>query len=71
MRRAAPVPPVTSSSKRRTEVSYEAVLARLVTARRFGVRLGLERTLRWFERGRQPERRTGTALDDAEIPATD
>jgi acetyl-CoA carboxylase carboxyl transferase subunit beta len=32
----------------------------------------LERTLRWFERGRQPERRTGTVGDaDAELPATD
>ena len=35
----------------------------------------LERTLRWFERGRQPERRTGSivelALDDVELPATD
>ena len=32
----------------------------------------LERALRWFERGREPDRRTGTAADDvAEIPATD
>jgi acetyl-CoA carboxylase carboxyl transferase subunit beta len=31
----------------------------------------LERTLRWFERGRQAERRTGTAIDETEIPQTD
>lgn len=31
----------------------------------------LERSLRWFERGRQAERRTGTALDESEIPQTD
>jgi hypothetical protein len=32
----------------------------------------LERTLRWFERGREPERRTGTVADEnAELPATD
>jgi len=34
----------------------------------------LERTLRWFERGRHPERRTGSILaaqDEAELPATD
>jgi acetyl-CoA carboxylase carboxyl transferase subunit beta len=32
----------------------------------------LERTLRWFERGRTPEHRTtGTVRDDADIPATD
>jgi hypothetical protein len=32
----------------------------------------LERTLRWFQHGRQPERRTGTVDDaDAELPATD
>jgi len=31
----------------------------------------LERTLRWFERGRQAERRTGTVLDETELPQTD
>jgi acetyl-CoA carboxylase carboxyl transferase subunit beta len=31
----------------------------------------LERTLRWFERGRQPERRTGTVGDEIEQPAGD
>jgi hypothetical protein len=31
----------------------------------------LARTLRWFERGRAPERRTGAMLDEVEIPATD
>jgi len=37
----------------------------------------LARTLRWFERGRQPERRTGSIVailnpgDDAELPQTD
>ena len=31
----------------------------------------LARALRWFEHGREPERRTGVVLDDTEIPATD
>ena len=31
----------------------------------------LERMLRWFERGREPSRRTGTIGDEADIPATD
>ena len=32
----------------------------------------LERSLRWFERGREPERRTGTVGDDVvELPQTD
>ncbi|HSD88332.1 MAG TPA: acetyl-CoA carboxylase, carboxyltransferase subunit beta [Kofleriaceae bacterium] len=31
----------------------------------------LERTLRWFEKGAVPERRTGTAADDIELPQTD
>jgi hypothetical protein len=32
----------------------------------------LERSLRWFERGQQPERRTGTVSDDViELPQTD
>ncbi|HEU0036865.1 MAG TPA: acetyl-CoA carboxylase, carboxyltransferase subunit beta [Kofleriaceae bacterium] len=31
----------------------------------------LERTLRWFERGRDPERRTGMVGDIVDIPATD
>jgi len=31
----------------------------------------LERTLRWFEKGAVPERRTGTAADDVELPQTD
>jgi acetyl-CoA carboxylase carboxyl transferase subunit beta len=31
----------------------------------------LERTLRWFERGREPERRTGMVGDIVDIPATD
>ena len=32
----------------------------------------LERSLRWFERGRDPERRTGTVSDDVlELPQTD
>ena len=31
----------------------------------------LERTLRWFEHSRAPERRTGVVIDDVEIPATD
>jgi acetyl-CoA carboxylase carboxyl transferase subunit beta len=31
----------------------------------------LERTLRWFDRGRAPERRTGVLVEDLDIPATD
>jgi acetyl-CoA carboxylase carboxyl transferase subunit beta len=31
----------------------------------------LERVLRWFDRGRAPERRTGVLVDDLDIPATD
>ncbi len=32
----------------------------------------IERTLRWFERGREPTRRTGTVGDvELDIPATD
>jgi hypothetical protein len=31
----------------------------------------LERSLRWFERGRDPERRTGTVGDVVDLPETD
>ncbi|MEO7729402.1 MAG: acetyl-CoA carboxylase carboxyl transferase subunit beta, partial [Kofleriaceae bacterium] len=31
----------------------------------------LERTLRWFDRGRAPDRRTGVLVEDLDIPATD
>jgi acetyl-CoA carboxylase carboxyl transferase subunit beta len=31
----------------------------------------LARTLRWFERAREADRRTGTAADDVELPQTD
>jgi acetyl-CoA carboxylase carboxyl transferase subunit beta len=31
----------------------------------------LQRTLRWFEYGRAPDRRTGVMVDDVELPATD
>jgi dihydrofolate synthase/folylpolyglutamate synthase len=43
-------------------VSYEAVLARLVTARRFGVRLGLERMRELLDRLGAPDRRLGTVI---------
>ena len=39
----------------------------MVVARK-DLKATLERTLRWFERGREPERATGTAFDDVEIP---
>ena len=39
---------------------------------RMDLKTTLERTLRWFERGQQPERRTGTVTDDmSELPQTD
>jgi len=42
----------------------------MVVARK-DLKATLQRTLRWFEHGREPERRTGVVKDDVEIPATD
>jgi hypothetical protein len=42
----------------------------LVVARK-DLKATLGRTLRWFERGRAPERRTGVVAEDLDIPATD
>ena len=42
------------------------------SAAREGVKKTLERTLRWFEQGAVPERRTGIVSDDViDPPATD
>jgi acetyl-CoA carboxylase carboxyl transferase subunit beta len=54
----------------RSEFLLEHGMVDLVVARK-DLKAMLARTLRWFERGRAPERRTGSARDDLEIPATD
>lgn len=57
----------------RSEFLLEHGMVDLVVPRK-DMKKTLERTLRWFERGRQPERRTGAILavpEDAELPATD
>ncbi|HEX5060631.1 MAG TPA: acetyl-CoA carboxylase, carboxyltransferase subunit beta [Kofleriaceae bacterium] len=55
----------------RSEFLLEHGMVDMVVPRK-DLKSTLERTLRWFERGREPERRTGTAADDiAEPPATD
>jgi acetyl-CoA carboxylase carboxyl transferase subunit beta len=54
----------------RSEFLLEHGMVDLVVARK-DLKATLGRTLRWFERGRAPERRTGQVIDDAEIPATD
>jgi acetyl-CoA carboxylase carboxyl transferase subunit beta len=54
----------------RSEFLLEHGMVDLVVSRK-DLKATLERTLRWFERGRDPQRRTGTAFDDAELPATD
>ena len=54
----------------RSEFLLEHGMVDMVVARK-DVKPTLERTLHWFERGRMPERRTGTALDESEIPQTD
>jgi acetyl-CoA carboxylase carboxyl transferase subunit beta len=55
----------------RSEFLLEHGMVDLVVARK-DLKATLERTLRWFERGRDPDRRTGTVADDyVEIPATD
>ncbi len=66
MPRAAPAPSATSSSKlsRTTEpgAAYRELLAQLVAARRFGVRLGLERMRELLDRLGAPDRRLGTVI---------
>jgi len=55
----------------RSEFLLEHGMVDKVVARK-DLKPTLERTLRWFERGRDDTRRTGTAFDDmVDIPATD
>jgi len=55
----------------RSEFLLEHGMVDMVVPRK-DLKATLERTLRWFERGRQPERRTGALGDDViELPATD
>jgi acetyl-CoA carboxylase beta subunit len=55
----------------RSEFLLEHGMVDVVVPRK-DLKSSLERTLRWFERGREPERRTGTVTDDlADLPATD
>jgi len=60
----------------RSEFLLEHGMVDMVVSRK-DMKTTLARTLRWFERGRQPERRTGSIVailnpgDDAELPQTD
>jgi acetyl-CoA carboxylase carboxyl transferase subunit beta len=55
----------------RSEFLLEHGMVDLVVNRK-DLKPTLERSLRWFERGAVPERRTGTVFDEsADIPATD
>ena len=55
----------------RSEFLLEHGMVDMVVPRK-DLKSTLERTLRWFERGRDPNRHTGTATDDlAELPQTD
>jgi acetyl-CoA carboxylase carboxyl transferase subunit beta len=54
----------------RSEFLLEHGMVDMVVSRK-DLKSTLARALRWFERGREPERRTGAILDEAEIPATD
>lgn len=54
----------------RSEFLLEHGMVDLVVPRK-DLKKTLERTLRWFERGAVPERRTGTVVEDAEPVATD
>ena len=55
----------------RSEFLLEHGMVDMVVSRK-DLKATLERSLRWFERGRDPDRRTGTVSDDlVEIPATD
>jgi acetyl-CoA carboxylase carboxyl transferase subunit beta len=53
----------------RSEFLLEHGMVDMVVARK-DLKATLQRTLRWFERGRAPERRTGV-VEDVELPATD
>ena len=55
----------------RSEFLLEHGMVDIVTARK-DLKATLERTLRWFERGRAPDRRTGLAVEeDVEPPVAD
>jgi acetyl-CoA carboxylase carboxyl transferase subunit beta len=54
----------------RSEFLLEHGMVDMVVSRK-DLKATLERTLRWFERGREPTRRTGKVGDDVEIAATD
>ena len=54
----------------RSEFLLEHGMVDMIVSRR-DMKATLERTLRWFERGRQPDRRTGSAVDETVIPQTD
>ncbi|HVK84697.1 MAG TPA: acetyl-CoA carboxylase, carboxyltransferase subunit beta [Kofleriaceae bacterium] len=54
----------------RSEFLLEHGMVDIVVARK-DMKSTLQRTLRWFEHGRSPDRRTGSAADDAELPQTD
>src|ERR1041385_3510694 len=54
----------------RSEFLLEHGMVDMVVERR-DLKATLSRTLRWFDRGRAPDRRTGSVGQDVEIPATD
>jgi acetyl-CoA carboxylase carboxyl transferase subunit beta len=54
----------------RSEFLLEHGMVDLVVARK-DLKATLERTLRWFQRDRAPDRRTGIAVDTGDVPATD
>jgi acetyl-CoA carboxylase carboxyl transferase subunit beta len=54
----------------RSEFLLEHGMVDMVVSRK-DLKKTVERTLRWFEHGNAPARRTGTAFDDVEPPATD
>ena len=54
----------------RSEFLLEHGMVDMVVPRK-DLKSTLERTLRWFERGREPARRTGAVLEDDELPQTD
>jgi acetyl-CoA carboxylase carboxyl transferase subunit beta len=54
----------------RSEFLLEHGMVDMVVARK-DLKSTLQRSLRWFERGRAPERRTGVRIDDLDVPATD
>jgi acetyl-CoA carboxylase carboxyl transferase subunit beta len=54
----------------RSEFLLEHGMVDMVVSRK-DLKKTVERALRWFERGREPDRRTGSAFEDADPPATD